>query len=96
LADAVSAAENWSSRHAKEMKDKGQLETEIALLNRSAGICVPCMIIQILILNNCKQWKRCKKNGMQTILVCLLAVLQTWQNSCMDRKRKPELREKDS
>ncbi|KAG1928141.1 outer dense fiber protein [Pimephales promelas] len=33
LADAVSAAENWSSRHAKEMKDKGQLETEIALLN---------------------------------------------------------------
>uniref|UniRef100_A0A8C1ZJD1 Outer dense fiber protein 2 n=1 Tax=Cyprinus carpio TaxID=7962 RepID=A0A8C1ZJD1_CYPCA len=33
LADAVSAAENWSSRHAKEMKEKGQLEMEITLLN---------------------------------------------------------------
>uniref|UniRef100_A0AAR2KGX3 Outer dense fiber protein 2 n=1 Tax=Pygocentrus nattereri TaxID=42514 RepID=A0AAR2KGX3_PYGNA len=33
LADAVSAAENWSSRHAKELKDKGQLEIEITLLN---------------------------------------------------------------
>ncbi|XP_077104773.1 outer dense fiber protein 2 isoform X5 [Siphateles boraxobius] len=33
LADAVSAAENWSSRHAKEMKDKAQLEMEFALLN---------------------------------------------------------------
>ncbi|XP_056302664.1 outer dense fiber protein 2 isoform X1 [Danio aesculapii] len=33
LAEAVTAAENWSSRHAKEMKDKGQLEVEIALLN---------------------------------------------------------------
>ncbi|XP_026052291.1 outer dense fiber protein 2 [Carassius auratus] len=33
LADAVSAAENWSSRHANEMKEKGQLEMEITLLN---------------------------------------------------------------
>ncbi|KAK1788395.1 hypothetical protein P4O66_016824, partial [Electrophorus voltai] len=33
LADAVAAAENWSSRHAKELKDKGQLELEITLLN---------------------------------------------------------------
>uniref|UniRef100_A0A673HXK7 Outer dense fiber protein 2 n=1 Tax=Sinocyclocheilus rhinocerous TaxID=307959 RepID=A0A673HXK7_9TELE len=33
LADAVSAAENWSSRHTKEMKEKGQLEMEITLLN---------------------------------------------------------------
>ncbi|KAK7143275.1 hypothetical protein R3I93_014434 [Phoxinus phoxinus] len=33
LSDAVSAAENWSSRHAKEMKDKAQLEMEFALLN---------------------------------------------------------------
>uniref|UniRef100_A0A8B9L7G7 Outer dense fiber protein 2 n=1 Tax=Astyanax mexicanus TaxID=7994 RepID=A0A8B9L7G7_ASTMX len=33
LADAVSAAENWSSRHAKELKDKGQLDIEITLLN---------------------------------------------------------------
>uniref|UniRef100_A0A672LYD0 Outer dense fiber protein 2 n=1 Tax=Sinocyclocheilus grahami TaxID=75366 RepID=A0A672LYD0_SINGR len=33
LADAVSAAENWSSRHAKEMKEKGQLEIELTLLN---------------------------------------------------------------
>uniref|UniRef100_A0A673IC32 Outer dense fiber protein 2 n=1 Tax=Sinocyclocheilus rhinocerous TaxID=307959 RepID=A0A673IC32_9TELE len=33
LADAVSAAENWSSRHAKEMKEKGQLEMELTLLN---------------------------------------------------------------
>ncbi|XP_057216283.1 outer dense fiber protein 2 isoform X1 [Triplophysa rosa] len=33
LADAVSATENWSSRHAKEMKDKAQLEMEITLLN---------------------------------------------------------------
>ncbi|XP_051955278.1 outer dense fiber protein 2-like [Xyrauchen texanus] len=34
LADAVSATENWSSSsHAKEMKDKGQLEMEIILLN---------------------------------------------------------------
>uniref|UniRef100_A0A8C2GW62 Outer dense fiber protein 2 n=1 Tax=Cyprinus carpio TaxID=7962 RepID=A0A8C2GW62_CYPCA len=33
LADAVSAAENWSSRHTNEMKEKGQLEMEITLLN---------------------------------------------------------------
>ncbi|XP_043076735.1 outer dense fiber protein 2 isoform X2 [Puntigrus tetrazona] len=33
LADAVSAAENWSNRHAKEMKEKGQLDMEITLLN---------------------------------------------------------------
>ncbi|KAK3555340.1 hypothetical protein QTP86_014935 [Hemibagrus guttatus] len=33
LADAVSTAENWSSRHAKELKEKGQLEVEITLLN---------------------------------------------------------------
>uniref|UniRef100_A0A672S1L8 Outer dense fiber protein 2 n=1 Tax=Sinocyclocheilus grahami TaxID=75366 RepID=A0A672S1L8_SINGR len=33
LADAVSAAENWSSRHTKEIKERGQLEMEITLLN---------------------------------------------------------------
>ncbi|KAF4077516.1 hypothetical protein AMELA_G00209030 [Ameiurus melas] len=33
LADAVSTAENWSSRHTKELKEKGQLEVEITLLN---------------------------------------------------------------
>ncbi|TRY74255.1 hypothetical protein DNTS_008991 [Danionella cerebrum] len=33
LGEAVSAAENWSDRHAKEMKDKAQLEMEITLLN---------------------------------------------------------------
>lgn len=49
MAEAVTAAENWSSRHAKEMKDKGQLEVEIALLNRSAGICIPCLIMQMQI-----------------------------------------------
>ncbi|XP_048115712.1 outer dense fiber protein 2 isoform X1 [Alosa alosa] len=34
LADAVSAAENWSNRHAKEVKVKSQMETEISVLNR--------------------------------------------------------------
>lgn len=34
LADAVSAAESWSSRHGKEVKDKSQMEMEISVLNR--------------------------------------------------------------
>ncbi|XP_066501201.1 outer dense fiber protein 2 [Hoplias malabaricus] len=34
LADAVSNSENWKSRNAKELKDKGQLEMEITLLNK--------------------------------------------------------------
>ncbi|KAF5903697.1 outer dense fiber protein 2 isoform X1, partial [Clarias magur] len=33
LADAISTAETWSSRHAKGLKEKGQLEVEITLLN---------------------------------------------------------------
>ncbi|XP_031434128.1 outer dense fiber protein 2-like [Clupea harengus] len=33
LADAVSAAESWSSRHGKEVKDKSQMEMEISVLN---------------------------------------------------------------
>ncbi|KAA0719869.1 Outer dense fiber protein 2 84 kDa outer dense fiber protein [Triplophysa tibetana] len=33
LTDAVLATENWSSRHAKETKDRAQLEMEITLMN---------------------------------------------------------------
>lgn len=34
VADALSAAESWQSRHAKEVKDKSKLEFEISRLNR--------------------------------------------------------------
>nr|XP_046231525.1 outer dense fiber protein 2 [Scatophagus argus] len=33
MADAVSAAESWQSRHAQEVKDKSSLEIEVSLLN---------------------------------------------------------------
>ncbi|KAM8744482.1 outer dense fiber protein 2 [Acanthopagrus schlegelii] len=33
VADALSAAESWQSRHAKEVKDKSKMEFEISLLN---------------------------------------------------------------
>lgn len=32
VADALSSAENWRSRHAQEMKDKAQLEMEVSVL----------------------------------------------------------------
>uniref|UniRef100_UPI003AB0E06D outer dense fiber protein 2 n=1 Tax=Centroberyx gerrardi TaxID=166262 RepID=UPI003AB0E06D len=33
VADALSAAENWRSRHTQEVKDKSQLEIELSVLN---------------------------------------------------------------
>ncbi|XP_071390784.1 outer dense fiber protein 2-like [Centroberyx affinis] len=33
LTDALSAAENWRSRHTQEVKDKSQLEIELSVLN---------------------------------------------------------------
>ncbi|KAJ7988218.1 hypothetical protein DPEC_G00321320 [Dallia pectoralis] len=33
MAEAISAAENWRSRHAQELKDKAQLEKEVSVLN---------------------------------------------------------------
>ncbi|XP_055791713.1 outer dense fiber protein 2-like isoform X2 [Salvelinus fontinalis] len=33
MAEALSAAENWRSRHAQEMKDKTQLDMEVSVLN---------------------------------------------------------------
>uniref|UniRef100_A0A3P8YZJ5 Outer dense fiber protein 2 n=1 Tax=Esox lucius TaxID=8010 RepID=A0A3P8YZJ5_ESOLU len=33
MAEAISAAESWRSRHAQELKDKAQLEKEVSVLN---------------------------------------------------------------
>ncbi|XP_070780366.1 outer dense fiber protein 2 isoform X3 [Enoplosus armatus] len=37
VADALSAAETWQSRHAQEAKDKSKLEIELSLLNSHAA-----------------------------------------------------------
>ena len=34
MADALSAAENWRTRHGQEVKEKGQMQIELAVLNR--------------------------------------------------------------
>lgn len=39
VADALSAAESWQSRHAHEVKDRSKLEIELSLLNRYLQHC---------------------------------------------------------
>uniref|UniRef100_A0A8C9U9S8 Outer dense fiber protein 2 n=1 Tax=Scleropages formosus TaxID=113540 RepID=A0A8C9U9S8_SCLFO len=41
LADAVSAAESWNSRHSQLLKEKNHMEMEITVLNRKTISCQP-------------------------------------------------------
>lgn len=59
LADALSVAETWQTRHAQEVKDKSKLEMKVSLLNRYVLLPLWLSAITELVFGSCAVKRSC-------------------------------------